>query len=189
MSFFVFVEYITIAQPNRPFYFSLKWCSTSPSNPCMGGAHQDGSMTKWCHNYVEGITLWLQIAAISNPSAWTVLVLQQKVKSQEKLRLREDVGRYFLAKAKFTCIVSMQCRWTNLAFILTFAIILVYCRPLSTQIIVQTDVVQAIFSHVLMVAWAVRHHDVTRERFNCSCHPCFQGKYCEIGRHDLFFLV
>ena len=115
------------------------------------------SMTKWCHNYVEGITLWLQIAAISNPSAWTVLVLQQKAKSQEKLRLWEDVGRYFLAKAKFTCIVSMQCRWTNVAFILTFAIILVYCRPLSTQIIVQTDVVQAIFSHVLMVARAVRH--------------------------------
>ena len=28
---------------------------------------------------------------------------------------------------------------------------------MSTQIIVQTDVVQAIFSHVLMVARAVRH--------------------------------
>lgn len=31
--------------------------------------------------------------------------------------------------------------------------------------------------------------DVTRERFNCSCPPCFQGKYREIGRHDLFLLV
>ena len=51
----------------------------------------------------------------------------------------------------------MQCRWTNVAFILTVAIILVYCRPLSTQIIVQTDVVQATFSHVLMVARVVRH--------------------------------
>ena len=67
---------------------------------------------------------------------------------------------------------------------------LVYCRPMSTQIIVQTDVVQAIFSHVLMVARQCREAcDVTKERFNCSCHPCFQGKYCEIGRHDLFLLV
>ena len=91
----------------------------------------------------------------------------------------------------FPCKGNIYCQHADEQIWHSFSLlflVLVYCRPMSTQIIVQTDVVQAIFSRVLMAARAVRR-DVTRERFNCSCPPCFQGKYCEIGRHDLFLLV
>ena len=60
----------------------------------------------------------------------------------------------------FPCKGNIYCQHADEQIWHSFSLlflVLVYCRPMSTQIIVQTDVVQAIFSRVLMAARAVRH--------------------------------
>ena len=111
-----------------------------------------------------------------------------KTKSQNSrkttLNIWEDVGRYLLAKGNIYCQHADEQIWHLFSLLFLFWFIVGQCLP--TQIIVQTDVVQAIFSHVLMVARAVRH--VTSRKKDLTAPVIRQGKYCEIGRHDLFFL-